>query len=154
MKKKWVFLAGMLSGVLLMIVLIVAIRYLPELMQGNETTEMTQDDRDSIMFAREEERRSLEEQLYGLTTFDEKSVKVIQVIQSIYNNQALVRGKDESGLYIGTLYLLENELPNTLYDEKIIKIPKGSVLRMSGLYRYITTDGGYKTVPKVRITEK
>ena len=155
MKKKWVFILGMLAGVLLTITILAAVQYLPELMRNSNTDEVMQERRDSLRLAAAEEMRKREELQYLAqnVTFDEKSVKVFQVIQSVYNDQALVYGKNEYGAYIGTLYLLEYGM-NMLYDGQIIKIPKGMVLRLVGKYQYVTTDGGYKTVPKVRITNK
>lgn len=155
MKKKWIFLIGVLTGVLIMIAIIVADQFIREL-NRKEANETKQEYRDSIRIAAEEEMRRLEELQYLAqnVTFDEKSVKVLQVKQSINNDEALVYGKDEHGLYYGTLYLLKYDFPNMLYDEQIINIPKGKVLRLSGMYRYTTTDGGYKTVPKVKIVDK
>lgn len=155
MKKKWVFILGMLAGVLLTITILAAVQYLPELMRNSNTDEVMQERRDSLRLAAAEEMRKREELQYLAqnVTFDEKSVKVFQVIQSVNNDQALVYGKDESGAYYGTLYLLEYGM-NMLYDGQIIKIPRGMVLRLVGKYQYVTTDGGYKTVPKVRITDK
>lgn len=155
MKKKWVFILGMLAGVLLTIAILAAVQYLPKLMHGSEADVVMQDRRDSLRLAAVEEMQKMEELQYlsQNVTFDEKSVKVFQVIQSVNNDQALVYGKDESGAYYGTLYLLEYGM-NMLYDGQIIKIPRGMVLRLVGKYQYVTTDGGYKTVPKVRITDK
>jgi len=156
MKKKWIFLTGMLTGILIMIVLFVANRYLPELVQRYEETETMQVNRDSIRLAAIEDMQRNEELQYLAqnVTFDEKSVKVFQVIQSINNDQALVYGQDEYGHYLGTLYLLKNDLPTALYDDQIINIPKGKLLRLIGTYQYVTRDGVYKTVPKVIITNK
>jgi uncharacterized protein YneF (UPF0154 family) len=154
MKKEWTYISGILTGVVVTLVLMFAFFYIPELIRENTIDETPSINRDSIRLAYEEQSRRLEEQRYGLTTFDERSVKVTQVIQSVNNDKALVRGNDKFDLYLGTLYLLEYGSPNTLYDGQVIKIPKGKVLRMSGIYQYRTTDGGYKTVPKVKITDK
>lgn len=155
MKKKWIFFTGMLTGGLLTIVVLVAVWYFPELMRSFETTEVIQEDRDTV-------RLATKEKIYGMDvfqylaediTFDEKSVKVFQVIQGINYNEALVYGKNKYGDYFGTLYLLEYD-SRTLYDDQIIKIPKGMVLRLVGTFQYETRDGRYKTVPRVIITKK
>ena len=154
MKKKWVFIIGMLTGVLFTTAFFALEDDIRALMRRSDTSEVMQARRDSLRLAEAEEMRKMEELHYLAknVTFDEKSVKVFQVIQSINNDQALVYGKDEYGAYYGTLYLLE--YGGMLYDGQIIKIPKGMVLRLVGKYQYVTTDGGYKTVPKVRITNK
>ena len=154
MKKKWVFIIGMLTGVLFTTAFFALEDDIRALMRRSDTSEVMQARRDSLRLAEAEEMRKMEELHYLAknVTFDEKSVKVFQVIQSINNDQALVYGKDEYGAYYGTLYLLE--YGGMLYDGQIIKIPKGMVLRLVGTHRYITTDGGYKTVPKVKITDK
>ena len=154
MKKKWVFIIGMLTGVLLTTAFFALEDDIRALMRRSDTSEVMQARRDSLRLAEAEEMRKMEELHYLAknVTFDEKSVKVFQVIQSVYNDQALVYGKDEYGAYYGTLYLLE--YGGMLYDGQIIEIPKGMVLRLVGKYQYVTTDGGYKTVPRVRITDK
>lgn len=155
MKKILIFVTGMIAGMLFVIVLYFAYSFIPEIIRSFETPEAMKINRDSMRLANEERQRKMEELRYLAEniTFDEKSVKVQQVIQSIHNNQALVYGKDKYGDYYGTLYLLEDNM-HTLYDDKVINIPEGMVLRMIGTYRYITVNGSYKTVPKVEITIK
>ena len=66
MKKKWIFISGILTGVLLTLVLAAANYYLPELIRGNEIDETPKVNRDSIMRAYEEQSRRMEELSYGL----------------------------------------------------------------------------------------
>lgn len=84
---------------------------------------------------------------------NESSFKVLSVI--MLPEGALVYGKSEYGAYSGTIYFLESDSffakHSELYDDKIINVPKGCVARMYGTYKYRTTDGRYKTVPKIRI---
>lgn len=89
---------------------------------------------------------------------NERSFKVLQVVD---HQSALVYGKDEYGYYSGTLYLFQHSLSDILYkkvsplyDDQIIKVPKGKVVRLVGTYSYETMDNRYKTVPKVRMFDK
>lgn len=95
--------------------------------------------------------------LYGATMFDEptesihdKSFKVIQVIRS---NVALVQSPGEYGGYYGTLYLLKNDEGHYYYDDEIVKVPKGKVVRQIGIYNYTAKSGDKKTVPIISIMD-
>ncbi len=88
---------------------------------------------------------------------NEKSFKVLQPIPSFNPGKqcALVNGKDEYGSYNGMLYYLCDYLSvHDLYDDQIIKVPKGYEVRIFGVYRYLTNDKRYKTVPKIKILPK
>ena len=94
----------------------------------------------------------------GVTLFDEagdvikeKSFKVLQVIEA---DAALAHGKDEFGYYSGTLYLLTNSDKKYYYDEEIVNVPQGKVVRQIGIYRYVTGLDMVKTVPIVKIMDK
>ncbi len=78
---------------------------------------------------------------------DEESFKVLQVIAS---DAALVNGKDEYGYY-GTLYLITNSDNKYYYDDEIVKVPQGKVVRQVGIYRYIAKNETLKTVPIIMI---
>lgn len=92
----------------------------------------------------------------GITTFKEpgeavkcKSFKVFQVLA---DNAALVRGEgDYKGVYTGIIYLLINEKGEYYYDDQIINVPKGSVARQIGIYKYYTNNDMQKTVPMITI---
>jgi hypothetical protein len=82
---------------------------------------------------------------------NEKSFKVLQTA----GFGALVYGKDEYGSYYGMLYFLDNTgNRTTLYDDKIIKVPKGKEVRTLGVHQYTTRDGRFKTIPVIRIVDK
>lgn len=81
---------------------------------------------------------------------NEKSFKVFQVL---YNGQALVYGKDEFGYYNGVVYLLIDRVDSDMYDDQIIQVPKGKVVKRHGTYQYATRNGREKTVPKIMILD-
>jgi len=81
---------------------------------------------------------------------NEKSFKVFQVLS---NGQALVYGKDEFGYYNGVVYLLIDTADSDMYDDQIIKVPKGKIVKRHGTYQYTTRNGRDKTVPKIMIMD-
>lgn len=79
------------------------------------------------------------------------SVKVMQVLE---DNAALVHSKDPnsySDLYLGPIYLLVNDGDMYYYDDEIINKPKGKAFRQTGIYKYKTTSGDYKTVAIIEL---
>lgn len=82
---------------------------------------------------------------------NESSFKVMQVLE---DNIALAYGNDKYDFYQGQLYLLIGEEGTTFYDDQIVKVPQGSVVRMNGTYQYETRNGLGKTVPRVMIMDK
>ncbi len=89
---------------------------------------------------------------------NEKSFQVLQVYTP---HAALVRGKSEGGVYYGITYLLVRDKyyyilnkVSEFYDEQIVKVPKGKVVRMYGTYSYTTRDGHYKTIPRIMIEDE
>ena len=97
----------------------------------------------------------------GIVIFDkkgdvieEKSLKVMQVIGE---DAALVHGKekdDNYDMYLGSIYLITNYEQKYYYDEQIINIPAGKVLRQIGIYNYLTRMDMKKTVPIVMIMDE
>ena len=88
---------------------------------------------------------------------NEKSFQVFEVYTP---HAALVRGKTDSGGYYGIVYLLVRDKyyyfvnqNSEFYDEQIVKVPKGKVVRMFGTYSYTTRDGRRKTVPRIMIVD-
>jgi hypothetical protein len=83
---------------------------------------------------------------------DESSVKVIQVIAE---DAALVCGKSKrADLYTGPVYLLTNGDGKYYYDDQIVKVPQGKVVRQMGIYRYPAKNEILKTVPIIEIVDK
>ena len=60
---------------------------------------------------------------------NERSFKVFDVLS---NSQALVHGKDEYGHYNGVVYLLLDKADSDMYDDQIIEVPKGKVVKRHG----------------------
>lgn len=95
----------------------------------------------------------------GVTNFEEQGdivyEKSFEVMQVIADNAALVHGKENpsSTLYLGTLYLLRNNEGKYYYDDEIVKVPSGKVVRQTGIYKY-ESKSGYKTVPIIEIVDK
>ena len=77
-----------------------------------------------------------------------------QVFQVVGDNMALVNGQSSPNFYFGTVYLLVNKEGKYYYDEEIIKVPKGKVVKQVGIYRYVTKSDIQKTVPIVQIMNK
>jgi len=96
--------------------------------------------------------------LIGATMFpepteiiNEKSVKVLQVVR---NDAALVHGRNNYGEYYGTLYLIINDEGEYYYDDQIIKVPQGKVVRQIGVYKYTTKSDTRKTVPIIKVMDE
>ncbi|MCH5310522.1 MAG: hypothetical protein J1E57_00950 [Prevotella sp.] len=90
----------------------------------------------------------------GVTLFDapgeivnEKSFEVFQVLDE---NAALTHG--EKGY--GAVYLLTNSTGKYYYDDEVIIVPDGKVVRQIGIYQYETKNNFGKTVPIVEIMDK
>jgi len=82
----------------------------------------------------------------------DRSYKVMQVLE---DHAALVHGKgDGYSVYNGAIYLLVNKDGKYYYDEEIIDVPSGKVVRQVGIYRYETRQGLEKTVPLIMIMNK
>lgn len=82
---------------------------------------------------------------------DESSFEVFQVISE---DAALVHGKSECGSYFGAVYLLTNGAGKYYYDDEIVKVPNGKVVRQVGIYQYQTKSDFGKTVPIIQIMNK
>lgn len=95
----------------------------------------------------------------GITLFEEPGdivvVKSFKVFQVLAKDAALVQGESKySGVYSGIVYLLMNKEGKLYYDDEIVNVPKGSIVRQMGIYQYPTKDDMIKTVPIIRIMEK
>ena len=102
-------------------------------------------------YARREKMKEAQNEKTG-EIINEKSFRVFQV--QIRGNEALVMGKDSYGDYYGIVYFLVGGSDTEFYDEQIIKVPKGKVVRRIGTYRYFNRDNNYKAVPKIKIVDK
>lgn len=81
---------------------------------------------------------------------NENTFKVFYVASG---GQAYVLGKDEFGSYNGQVYYLIDEEDSDLYEDQIIKVPKGKVVKRYGTIDYRVKSGVYKRVPKIMIMD-
>lgn len=142
MKNVLLFVGGMATGAILLLVVLIFIG------------KITQPEDSPI---NEEEKTSIYEGFENGDIIEEKSFKVFQVLE---NNIALVMGKSDVDkkisydVYNGLFYLLIGKEGTTFYDDQIVKVPQGSVVRMNGTFKYTTNSGMDKTVPRIMIMKK
>lgn len=94
----------------------------------------------------------------GITMFEQpgdiipaKKFEVMQVVP----NGALAHSEETRHGYssfTGPIVLFLSNGENTYYDDEVITVPKGKVVRQVGSYQY-ETRMGYKTVPIVQVIE-
>ena len=138
--KSWgLFIAGVITGIILM-----GFINILKISSNNEETKGTE---------------IVSEQDDGITWFEEPGdvveVKSFKVFQVLAKDAALVQGESKySGVYTGIVYLLINKEGKLYYDDEIVNVPKGSIVRQMGIYQYPTKDNMIKTVPIIRIMEK
>lgn len=127
MKKLLIYLAGLVSGIVL--TLLVSM-----FMVANTTID------DITLFEHEGE------------CISENSFKIFQVVD---NGNALASEIDEEFEFPTNLVvLLLAEKGKAYYDNQIIRIPPGKCAKQIGTYRYFTRDEMEKTVPIVAIRDK
>ena len=97
------------------------------------------------------------------TTWFEKPGDVIdvdafEVFQVLAEDAALVNGKSRDfpsmEVFTGAVYLLTNEEGKYYYDDEVVRVPEGKVVRQVGIYRYQTKSEFGKTVPIIQIMSK
>jgi hypothetical protein len=147
MKKWMIFVAGIVFGF--------ALSFIIDKIVNNEASEPQP--KEKVEAKAEEEPEQEEEEDDGIHYFEEpgdiiegNSFKVFQVIAK---DAALVRGKTEYDSYLGTIYLIVNNEGKYYYDDEIVKIPTGKVLRQIGIYQYPTRRDIVKTVPIIMIMD-
>lgn len=143
MKKWMIFLGGILTGIVLMVVFGFFLSSYRDKGSNGETITNTETEVDAPegvkMFKKPGD------------IINESSFEVFQVIAE---NGALVKGKgDGHSLYIGPVYLLINDDGKYYYDEEKIDIPKGKVVRQVGIYQYETKNEFLKTVPIIEMLD-
>ena len=155
--KKWlIYLGGIATGVVLVLVTVFVSNYEFASYNGADT-EYESTMQDNVQKDNFLSTISGEILVEPGEIINEKTFKVFQV----YTNFAsLVRGKS-GDYYYGAIYLLVRDKSTMFtepgfefYDDQIIKVPKGKVVRMFGTYKYTTRDGQYKTVPRIMIVDK
>ena len=137
MKKIWVYLLGVLSGVILAIIALVIISVAinadndpaGKMSNGMEFFEVPGD------------------------IIDESS---FEVFQALGDGAALARGRGDgySSFYSGINALLYNDEDVPYYDKQVIKAPQGKCFRQVGIYRYSSKGGVSRTVPIVMVMDR
>lgn len=129
MKNFLIYIAGILTGVILTILALFLIAH-----ANNSDTPI--------------------EEKPGITLFDEPGERVeakkFEVFQVINKGAALANSEENGHFYGGPVVLLINDEGKLYYDDEIIKVSKGQNARQVGIYQY-STKMGYKTVPIVKI---
>lgn len=97
----------------------------------------------------------------GLTLFEHPGEEFVapsfEVMQVLSSNMALAHsGENEYGetTYYGTLVLLIGDENTHFYDDQIVKVKSGQVVRHIGTYQYETRMEMAKTVPVIKIFDK
>ena len=77
-----------------------------------------------------------------------------KVFQVLDDSHALVRSNINYSWYDGPIFLITNDEGKFYYDEEVIKVPKGKVMRQVGIYRYMSAMEQNKTVGIIKIMDK
>lgn len=136
MKKIWVYLLGVLTGIIITVI-VLAIIGVAINAKNDPGTRMTN----------------------GMSFFetpgDIVELSSVKVFQALGDGAALAECKgDGNYIYSGPNVLLYNEEGQPYYDEQVIKTPQGKCFRQVGIYRYPTKSGMDKTVPIVMLLDK
>lgn len=137
MKKIWVYLLGLLSGIVITIVVLLVFGI--------------------IIRAKNDPGITM---LNGMSFFETPGEVIketsFKVFQALDDGAALAEGKGDghSSVYLGLNVLLYNEEKTPYYDEQIVTLPQGKCFRQVGIYRYHAKSGIDKTVPIVMIMDK
>lgn len=137
MKKIWVYLLGLLSGIVITIVVLLVFGL--------------------IIRAKNDPGITM---LNGMSFFETPGEVIketsFKVFQALDDGAALAEGKGDghSSVYLGLNVLLYSEEKTPYYDEQIVTLPQGKCFRQVGIYRYHAKSGIDKTVPIVMIMDK
>jgi len=123
MKKIWVFILGIITGIVLTILFAVIV------------TNSSNGGRRGLNIFEQP----------GECLIKKSSLEVFQVLEPAV---ALTTIKDDFG---SAVYLLVNNEGKTYYDDQVIKLPSGKCFKQIGTYQYPTKDERIKTVPVVQI---
>ena len=134
MKKAFIFVAGLATGVLLLFV-VAAVIYIFD--EKNHPQVQNQDN--------------------GVTMFDEPGDKIDETEFKVI--QALERGSSALSRGTGinthlTTYLLVNDESKLYYDDEKVTVPSGKIARQVGIFQYETKGGVSKTVPIIKFFDK
>ena len=123
MKKIWVFIVGVITGIVLT-VLFATVSYVSS-NSSNSGLNMFEEP--------------------GECLISRSSLKIFQVLEP---TAALAMIKDD---FSSGAYLLVNNEGKSYYDDQVIKLPTGKCFKQIGTYQYPTKDDRLKTVPVVQI---
>lgn len=123
MKKIWVFILGIITGIVLTILFAVL------------ATNSSNGGRRGLNIFEQP----------GECLIKKSSLEVFQVLEP---SVALTMIHGEIG---SAVYLLVNNEGKTYYDDQVIKLPSGKCFKQIGTYQYPTKDERIKTVPVVQI---
>lgn len=139
--KKWVcFVLGIITGVIVTILFAITYVSLHTSTSQEPTSELSPEEQSGIRYYDSPGE-----------VIKESSFQVFQVLA---DNAALVHGKQTSeNMYMGTIYVIVHDDGKLYYDNQIVKVPKGKVVRMMGTYTYTTPKGMEKTVPIIKIMD-
>lgn len=128
MKKAFIFVAGLATGVLLLFV-VAAVIYICD------------------------EKNHPQVQDNGVTMFDAPGDKIDETEFRVM--QALERGSSALSRGTGiTTYLLVNDESKLYYDDEKVTVPSGKIARQVGIFQYETKGGVSKTVPIIKFFDK
>lgn len=136
MKKIWVYLLGVLSGIVVTVLFLVVVA--------------------AVMNAKNDPGKN---RTNGMTFFEEPGDVVesssVKVFQALGDGAALAECKgDGSMIFMGPNVLLYNEDGMPYYDEQIVKATGGKCFRQVGIYRYPARNGTDRTVPIVMLLDR
>ena len=131
MKKIWVFLLGVLSGVVLMLIIGFVINL-------TKTSDVSFFDKPGEIIT--------VQRLTGET----EAVQSFEVFQALESGRALASGGD---FFQEIVVLLWNDEGMPYYDNQIVTAPKGKCFRQVGIYKYESTDKMIRTVPIVTMMD-
>lgn len=130
MKKIFIFIGGVVTGAILMILVSILIA------GGNST------DNGITLFEREGE------------CISENSFEVFQVLDSGEALANEVEQRYSTTIPTGLTVLFLNEDGQSYYDDQVIKISSGKCAKQIGIFKYSANSGMEKTVPIVVIRNK
>lgn len=146
MKRIWVYLLGVLTGIVFTFLVLLVVS---AAMRSKESTEVRTEAGTKI------------EILPGIRLFDQPGEEInetgFKVFQSLTDGFALASGKGgaySEDLYRGLTVLLYDKEGNPYYDAQIIKAPEGKCFRQVGIYKYTANSGMVRTVPVVQLVDK
>ena len=137
MKKIWVYLLGVLTGIIVTTIAFVIIG--------------------AALYAKNDPGiRMTNGMSFFETPGDIIEPSSVKVFQALGDGAALAhcKGKEKYDWYGDPVVLLYNEDGNPYYDEQIINATQGKCFRQIGIYRYQAKSGMDKTVPIVMLLDK